>query len=77
MMVTIQTEIPPTIQRSFNEPYTSIEVVKTATVIDNGDGNINDTGDVIEYTITVKIQVMLLLTNVSISDTLKMEMVST
>ena len=34
-------------------PIPSIEVVKTARVIDTDNDNINDTGDVIVYTITV------------------------
>ena len=52
-------------------PIPSIEVVKTARVIDTDNDNINDTGDVIVYTITVNNTGNLLLTNVSIADTLR------
>jgi uncharacterized repeat protein (TIGR01451 family) len=50
-------------------PNTSMEITKTATVIDNGDG-INGASDVIVYTITVNNTGDTSLTGVTISDTL-------
>ena len=46
----------------------SIEVTKTATVVDNGD-NVNGIGDVINYSITVENNGSVSLTGISLSDT--------
>ena len=46
----------------------SIEVTKTATVVDNGD-NVNGIGDVINYSITVENNGSVSLTEISLSDT--------
>ena len=52
------------------DPFSTIEVTKTASVTDEGDGNIGK-GDVINYTITVKNNGNVTLTGLTISDTLK------
>ena len=48
---------------------TSIDVTKTATIIDNGD-ELTGTGDIIQYTISVKNTGNIVLTNLGIVDTL-------
>ena len=55
------------------DPYAEMEVTKTASVTDDGDGNIG-AGDVINYTITIENKGNVTLTGLTIVDTLTDEM---